>query len=111
MNLQLTIVEGPIDSLMIDNCIALQGATKMNNYFDNVDNVRYLFDNDDVGRKHSINKIKEHKNVFLWDMYLNELGCMDMKIKDINDLSRFDKFKYDVFNKCFSNYELDILMI
>ncbi|MCM1217719.1 MAG: hypothetical protein NC548_24770 [Lachnospiraceae bacterium] len=108
---QLTIVEGPIDSLMIDNCIALQGATKMNNYFDNVDNVRYLFDNDDVGRKHSISKIKEHKQVFLWDMYLNEIGCSDVKIKDINDLSRFDKFKFDIFNKCFSDNELDILMI
>ena len=111
LNFQLTIVEGPIDSLMIDNCIALQGATKMNNYFDNVDGVRYLFDNDDVGRKHSINKIKEHKQVFLWDMYLNEIGCEGIKIKDINDLSRFNKFKFDVFNKCFSNNELDILMI
>lgn len=111
MNNQLTIVEGPIDSLMIENCIALQGVTKMNNYFDNVENVRYLFDNDDVGRKHSITKIKEHKNVFLWDMYLNEIGCVNMKIKDVNDLSRFDKFRYEVFNKCFSDNELDILMI
>lgn len=107
---QLTIVEGPIDSLMIDNCIALQGATKMNNYFDNVEHVRYLFDNDSVGRKHSIDKIKNHKYVFLWDMYLNEIKCTE-KIKDINDLSRKDKLKPEIFNKCFSDNEFDIIML
>lgn len=107
---QLTIVEGPIDSLMLDNCVALQGATKLNDYFDNVEHVRYLFDNDDVGKRHSINKIKDHKPVFLWDMYLNEIKCND-KIKDINDLSKKDKLKIDVLNRCFSDNEFDILMI
>lgn len=107
---QLTVVEGPIDSLMLDNCVALQGATKMNDYFDNVDNVRYLFDNDMVGRKHSIDKIKNHKHVFLWDMYLNKIKCTD-KIKDVNDLTTRDKLKIDVFNKCFSDNEFDIIMI
>ena len=108
--LQLTIVEGPIDSLMLDNSIALQGATKMNNYFDNVDNVRYLFDNDTVGKKHSIDKIKSHKQVFLWDLYLNKIKCND-KIKDINDLAKKDKLKMDIFNGCFSDNEFDIIMI
>ena len=107
---QLTIVEGPIDSLMLENCIALQGATKMNNYFDNVDNVRYLFDNDQVGRKHSIDKIKNHKQVFLWDMYLNEIRCND-KIKDINDLAKKDKLNFNTFNHCFSDNEFDIIML
>ena len=106
----LTIVEGPIDSLMLDNCVALQGATKMNDYFDNVDGVRYLFDNDMAGRKHSIDKIKNHKPVFLWDMYLNTIKCTD-KIKDINDLVRTDNMKLENFNKCFSDNEVDILML
>lgn len=110
MRKPLTIVEGPIDSLGIDNCIALQGATKMNNYFDDIEDVRYLFDNDDVGKKHSITKLKEHKNVFLWDKYLKLIKSYD-KVKDINDLMRLDKFKNDVFDKCFSNNELDIIMI
>ena len=107
---QLTIVEGPIDSLMIDNCIALQGATKMNDYFDNVENVRYIFDNDIVGRTHSIDKIKNHKHVFLWDMYLNEIKCTD-NIKDLNDLAKNNLLKFDVLNKCFSDNEFDIIMI
>lgn len=107
---QLTIMEGPIDSLMIENSVALQGATKMNDYFDGVDNVRYLFDNDNVGRKQSIDKIKNHKQVFLWDLYLNEIKCTD-KIKDLNDLSKKDILKLDVINKCFSDNELDIFYI
>lgn len=106
----MNILEGPIDSLMLENSIALQGATKMNNYFDNVENVRYVFDNDDAGRKHSIAKIKDHKMTFLWDMYLKEIGCRD-KIKDLNDLVKKGLLHLDVFNRCFSDNELDILMI
>lgn len=106
----MNILEGPIDSLMLENSIALQGATKMNNYFDNVNGVRYVFDNDDVGRKHSIAKIKEHKMTFLWDMYLKEIKCFE-KVKDLNDLVKKGLFKLEVFNKCFSDSELDILMI
>ena len=109
-NTPLTIVEGPIDSMAIDNCIALQGATKMNNYFDNVNNVRYLFDNDKEGMKHSIKKLREHKSVFLWQKYLNDIGTHE-KIKDINDLQRTGNFKLDVFEKCFSDDELDVLMV
>lgn len=106
----LTIVEGPIDSLAIENCIALQGATKMNNYFDNVANVRYLFDNDNVGKKQALKKLKEHKKVFLWDMYLKELN-IKCKIKDVNDLQKSDNYSLDYFNKCFSDNELDVIMI
>lgn len=109
-NLPLTIVEGPIDSLAIENCIALQGATKMNNYFDNMKDVRYLFDNDKVGKQHTIKKLKEHKFVFLWDKYIKEMGVKH-KIKDINDLQKINCFKVDLFEKCFSDDELDIIMI
>lgn len=109
-NLPLTIVEGPIDSLAINNCIALQGATKMNNYFDNVKDVRYLFDNDKIGKEHTIKKLKEHKFVFLWDKYIKD-AKIKQKIKDINDLQRTDNFKVDLFEKCFSDDELDIMMI
>lgn len=110
MSRTLTIVEGPIDSLSIDNCIALQGATKMNDYFDNVRDVRYLFDNDKVGKQHSIEKLKVHKNVFLWDKYLKKTG-IKKQIKDINDLQRMGEIKWDLFNECFSDDELDVAMI
>lgn len=109
-SLPITIVEGPIDSLAIDNSIALQGATKMNNYFDNIKNVRYLFDNDKVGKEHSIKKLDEHKSVFLWDKYLKKVN-VKQKIKDLNDLQKSGKLDINVFEECFSDDELDIMMI
>ena len=67
----------------------------MNNYFDNVANVRYLFDNDNVGKKHALKKLKEHKKVFLWDMYLKELN-IKCKIKDVNDLQKSDNYSFSL---------------
>lgn len=107
---QLTIVEGPIDSLAIDNCIALQGATKMNGYFDNVKNVRYLFDNDKVGKTHTLSKLKEHKKVFLWDMYLKKIKAKE-KIKDVNDLQKTGNYNMDIFEDCFSDDEFDVMFV
>ena len=108
--LPITIVEGPIDSLAINNGIALQGATKMNNYFDEIKNVRYLFDNDKVGKEHTLKKLKEHKTVFLWDKYLHKIG-IKQKIKDLNDLQKCGKLDIDVFEECFTDDELDIMLI
>lgn len=107
----LTILEGPIDSLGVPNSIALQGATKtLNGFFDGMNNVRYLFDNDKVGKEMSIKKLKEHKPVFLWDMYLKTIdaGC---KVKDVNDLQKKDLLFPDKFEKCFSDDEFDVMYI
>ena len=52
MSQPLTIMEGPIDSLAIANSIALQSAAKnLDGFFDEVETVRYLFDNDKTGRE------------------------------------------------------------
>lgn len=110
MSRTITIVEGPIDSLAIDNCIALQGATKMNDYFDDVRDVRYLFDNDMVGKQHSIEKLKKHKRVFLWDLYI-KTAELKSKVKDVNDLQKIGAIKWDLFNSCFSDDELDVVLI
>lgn len=106
----LTIVEGPIDSLSIDNCIATQGITKLKDYFDDVENVRYLFDNDKIGKEMSIKKLKEHKQVFLWSQYLNSMG-IKFKVKDVNDLQKLDLINKEKLDECFSNEELDIMMV
>ena len=114
----LTICEGPIDSMFINNCIALCGASKLNNYFDDIPYVRYLFDNDVTGKEHSINKVKDGKKTFLWNKYLDEIGLRDSKIKDMNDLvielyrnRNRVKFDADRFNSCFSDNELDAVYI
>ena len=107
----LTIMEGPIDSLAIANSIALQSATKhLDGFFDEVENVRYLFDNDKTGKEMSLKKMKNHKKVFLWGQYLDMIKSKT-NIKDINDLQKQNLFNIDIIEKCFSDDELDAMCI
>lgn len=110
MNQTITIVEGPIDSLALHNCVALQGAKKMNDYFDEAENVRYIFDMDKAGKQESIKKIKKHKKVFLWELYVKKCKIKE-KVKDLNDLQRNNCLNCELMEECFSDDELDIIMI
>ena len=111
MSRPLTIMEGPIDSLAIANSIALQGASKhLEGFFDGIDTVRYLFDNDQKGREVSLKKLKEHKTVFLWGQYLQNLNTKE-KIKDVNDLQKKNLFNLELAEKCFSDDEFDAMYI
>ena len=58
----------------------------------------------------SIKKLKDHKNVFLWTMYLKKIHS-DIKIKDINDLQKNNMLNMELIDKCFSDDELDVIMI
>lgn len=107
----LTIMEGPIDSLAITNSIALQSAAKhLDGFFDEVENVRYLFDNDKTGKEMSLKKMKNHKKVFLWSQYLDMIKSKT-SIKDINDLQKQNLFNIDIIEKCFSDDEFDAMYI
>lgn len=107
----LTIMEGPIDSLAIANSIALQSAAKhLDGFFDEVENVRYLFDNDKTGKEMSLKKMKNHKKVFLWGQYLDMIKSKT-SIKDINDLQKQNLFNIDIIEKCFSDDEFDAMYI
>ena len=110
MNSPLTIVEGPIDSLSLTNAIALQGATKLNNYFDDLKMVRFLFDNDKVGKEHSLNKIKVNKKIFLWGLYIKKMNIKN-KVKDINDIVKLNLYNKEVYESCFSDDEFDAIYI
>ena len=110
MNNPLTIVEGPIDSLCIQNAIALQGATKLNDYFDDIKMVRFLFDNDKIGKEHSLNKLKSNKKVFLWSMYIKKMNIKN-KVKDINDIIKLNLYDKEVYESCFSDDEFDVMFV
>lgn len=111
MSQPLTIMEGPIDSLAIANSIALQSAAKhLDGFFDEIENVRYLFDNDKTGREKSLKKLKEHKSVFLWGQYLKTINTKET-IKDVNDLQKKNLFNIDEIEKCFSDDEFDAMLI
>lgn len=110
MNSPLTIVEGPIDSLCLTNAIALQGATKLNNYFDELKMVRFLYDNDKVGKEHSLNKIKVNKKIFLWGLYIKKMNIKN-KVKDINDIVKLKLYNKEVYESCFSDDDFDVIYI
>ena len=111
MGKTVTILEGPIDSLGIENSIALQSAAKnFDGFFDTMENVRYLFDNDKTGKQMSLQKLKEHKTVFLWGQYLENIHTKE-KVKDVNDLQKMNLFNREILEKCFSNEEFDVMYI
>jgi len=93
-NRRLNIVEGPIDSMFLDNCVALCGASRLSNYFDEIEDVCYVFDNDETGRKHAFEKLESGKRVFLW----GKVPLNNKKIKDINDLVKNGFNIKDIFN-------------
>ena len=75
------VVEGPIDSLFIDNCIAAGGADlTLDSKFNN-DKVTYIFDNE-PRNKEIIKRMEKiidlGYNIFIWPE--------DIQLKDVNDL-------------------------
>lgn len=107
----LTILEGPIDSLAVANSIALQSAAKhLDGFFDEIETVRYVFDNDKTGKEMTLKKLKEHKTVFLWGKYLDMINSK-VKVKDLNDLQKTNQFNRDILEQCFTDDEFDAMYI
>ncbi len=79
MNKKFYVTEGPIDSLFIDNCIAMAGSD-IDDKLLNMDNAVIIYDNEprnrEIVKKIDID-IKKGYNVCLWPN--------DWKYKDIND--------------------------
>ena len=107
----VTVTEGPMDSFLIKNSIALCGAGKRIDFFFFF---WYLFDDDKPGREHAIEKIREGHSVFMWDNFKKELGIKSGKKLDMNDVIMWC---YDNNKICprieefFSDNELDLIMI
>jgi len=76
----INIVEGPIDSLFVDNCLAMGGADL---FFSRVpaEQVTYIFDNEPRNKeivKRMYDVIEKNYNLVVWPD--------DMRHKDINDM-------------------------
>ena len=87
----LYVVEGPIDSLFIDNCIAMAGSDS--SYTDKLDRskVVYIYDNEPRNKEivSRIDKsIDKDYNVVIWPDSMEE--------KDVNDMILSGLTKYDV---------------
>lgn len=89
-----TVFEGPIDSFLITNSIAITGSDKPTEMFDEIGTIRYLFDNDVAGRRSMEYKLKKRKPVFMWNKLVRDFKIQpriaNMKsIKDLNDLVEY----------------------
>ena len=63
--------------------------SKLKNFFDGLDNIRYWFDNDSTGKKNAIDKIKSNNKCFLWKRFFEENAFKNKRIKDLNELVKF----------------------
>jgi hypothetical protein len=79
----ITIFEGPLDSFLLPNSIALCSVS--NRWpFGGIE--RYLFDNDIAGIKKMIELSNKEKSIFMWEKFLLEHKLPKGKIKDLTDV-------------------------
>jgi len=85
------IVEGPIDSLFIDNCLAAAGADLFLNKKVKPENVTYIFDNEPRNKeiiKRMYKVIEKDFNIVIWPN--------DIQLKDVNDMIKSGMTKDEV---------------
>lgn len=110
-----TVFEGPMDSFFMFNSIGLTGVKKQVIDFDDVPTVRYFFDNDIEGKRRMIDKLKQKQTVFMWSKFINDFNIPSKKVKDLNDLVKYE-YKNRIgclsnLDKYFTNDPLDIIFI
>jgi hypothetical protein len=127
---KITIVEGQIDAMFIDNCIATTGVTKSKQLLASLvtrENSRIFFDNDSAGKGQSLDLLMKGYTVFLWTKLISDLykkyplhKKQIREIKDVNDLFRFlldqdSSFSFSRFNEFidpyFSNSAFDLILV
>jgi hypothetical protein len=86
MTRPVTIFEGPLDAMFMHNSLALATAGRSTTELDEIPTTRYMFDNDETGKKKMLEKLKNNKPVFMWSKYLADFKLNTYDIKDLNDL-------------------------
>jgi hypothetical protein len=86
LNRTITVFEGPLDSFLFPNSVGVCSAK--NDFPLDVESLRYFYDNDPTGKDWAMKRLEEGFPVFMWRKYIqdSELGSLESKIKDLNDL-------------------------
>lgn len=111
----ITIFEGPLDSFLMPNSIALCSLNKRPPFVTKM--TRFMFDYDKSGVEKSIELLKEGFSVFMWSKFFLETRgleiFLDKEKVDFSDVIMFSKkhnLKID-YNKYFTNNYLNALCI
>lgn len=110
------ILEGMIDSMFVDNSVALVGLQFGDDFFDKIKDIQkpyFLLDSDAPGRKKASRLLKEGNFVFNWRAFLKDNGLYESEKYDINQvyllLNRERNFEFEELEKYFTNSYRDIV--
>ena len=109
----IIVTEGPMDAFLLPNAIAMTGANKKLS----VElPLYYMFDSDKTGNKRAIERMREHKKVFLWGKLKADLHLPKREKWDTNDVINYVKKTYgnDMkidWYKYFSDNVLDMIYL
>ena len=71
----VTMFEGPIDAMFMENSIGLATAGRSTEEFDEIPTIQYMFDNDKTGKSKMVEKLKRGRKIFIWNKFLTETEC------------------------------------
>lgn len=107
------ILEGPIDSMFVENGVATLGLQLSSTMKDMLKDCKryWICDNDEPGKKYSKKYLKSGDYVFMWNKFLKHF-MLPLDTKDINDcimnLNK-DKFTFEDLNPFFTNNFYDLI--
>ena len=111
----ITVFEGPLDSFLMPNSIALCSLQKRPPFMTKL--TRFMFDYDKSGIDKSVQLLKESYSVFMWSkFFLDNFGLenfIDKEKVDFSDIVMFERKhnkKFD-YNSYFTNNALNALCI
>jgi hypothetical protein len=115
LNLPITVFEGPLDSFLMPNSIALSSLQRKPPFL--TKETRFMFDYDKPGIEKSLSYLKEGLTVFMWSKFFSEnIGLeqfLDKSKVDFSDVVIYSKKlnkKFD-YNKYFTNNYLNALWV
>lgn len=120
---EITIFEGFIDSIFMPNSIGAVGInTDYSFLINNELNIRFFFDNDNIGKRKSADWLRKGYSVFLWEKLIKDLAkrekdphvfkkWFNSEVKDLNRLMQMCPMNWKELNKYFSTSQFDALYL
>lgn len=106
------VFEGPIDSLFIENSVAVLGVSFPDEVKEKLDELetRWIYDNDETGRVQAEKVLRKGQYIFLWKEFLKDKLLPD-NVKDINEVVVKSKKPIGDIKKYFSNSYYDLIKL